>query len=145
MCGCKLLTLYFNYSISIKVKSDLSDTDLSGNLIFSTLCSESPSLNCTQFYLVYPAPGLSDTFMGNRCGWINRSHSILTSYRLQDCVTDKGYRAHMDKGYRAHTDKCYTKHTQIKATEHTQIKATEHTQTKATEHTQINAIQSTHR
>ena len=44
------------------VTSDLSDTGLSRNLIYPTLCCESPSLNCTQFYLIYPTPGLSNTW-----------------------------------------------------------------------------------
>ena len=29
--------------------------------MYLTVCCESPSLNCTQFYLIYPTPGLSDT------------------------------------------------------------------------------------
>ena len=47
----------------------LSDTGLSGNLIYLTRCCE--SLNCTQFYLIYPTPGLPDTFAGT-CHRINQ-------------------------------------------------------------------------
>ena len=35
------------------VESDLANTSLSRNLIYTTLCGGSPLLNCTQFYLVY--------------------------------------------------------------------------------------------
>ena len=44
------------------VTSDLSDTGLSRNLIYLTLHCESLTLNCTQFYLIYPTPGLPNTW-----------------------------------------------------------------------------------
>ena len=43
------------------VTPGLSDTGLSENLIYPTFCCESPPL-CVLFTLIYPTPGLSDTF-----------------------------------------------------------------------------------
>ena len=54
------------------VNSDLSNTGLSGNLSYPTLFCESPSSSCVQFHLIYPTPGLSDTFIGNRWRRINQ-------------------------------------------------------------------------
>ena len=70
-------------------------SDLSRNFIYPTLCCDSPSLHCTQFYLIYPTPGLSDTFMGNRHCEINQiplyvtglgCHRLLKSTQLKTVV-----------------------------------------------------------
>ena len=42
------------------VTPDLSETGLSENLIYRTVCCE--SILRVQFTLIYPTPGLSDTF-----------------------------------------------------------------------------------
>ena len=56
MCVCVYVCVY-SFVYACTVRSDLSDTGLSGNLIYPTLFCEPPSLNWTQFYLIYPAPG----------------------------------------------------------------------------------------
>ena len=52
---------YHTHNIST-VTPGLSETGLSENLIYPTLCCESPPLLCVLFTLIYPTPGLSDTF-----------------------------------------------------------------------------------
>ena len=42
--------------------TDLSNTGLPENLICPTLCCESPSPSCMQYYLIYLTPGLSNTW-----------------------------------------------------------------------------------
>ena len=68
-----MINKLINYKKIYTVNSDLSDTGLSGNLSYPTLRYESPSSSCVQSTLIYPTPGLSDTFMGNRCRRINQS------------------------------------------------------------------------
>ena len=71
------------------VSSDLSNTCLSGSIICPALCCESPSLNCTQFLLIYPTPGLSDTFMGSRYRCINQipryTHNVFLCVLFATC------------------------------------------------------------
>ena len=72
---CELIKVYVYYvpvcaqifGDEIEVKSftvtpDLFNTGLSDNLIYRTLCCESPLLPCVLFTLIYPTPGLSDTW-----------------------------------------------------------------------------------
>ena len=69
----------------------LSDTGLSGSLIYPTLCCESPSLKCTQFYLIYPTPGSSGIFMGNRCCRINQIPLYICTYVRMHAHTYAGF------------------------------------------------------
>ena len=68
------------------VTSDLSDNGLSENPIYPMLFCESPSLNSTTRSiqhlpgLQYPTPGLSNTFVENKCYGINQSPLYMTIY-----------------------------------------------------------------
>ena len=60
ICACtRMMFMSKKYNT---VTPGLSDTGLSENLIYPTLHWESPSPLCVQFTLIYPTPGLSDTF-----------------------------------------------------------------------------------
>ena len=55
MCICAYCTYYPAYAVT----PDLSDTGLSNDLLYRTLCWESP--HCALSTLIYPTPGLSGT------------------------------------------------------------------------------------
>ena len=61
------------------VTPGLSDTSLSENLIYLTLCCESPPPLCVLFTLIYPTPGLSDTFYEEQT-WSDKQGPIVHMY-----------------------------------------------------------------
>ena len=54
---------YRTYEHVCTVTLGLLETSLSENLIYLTVHCEPPSLLCVQFSLIYPTPGLSDTYV----------------------------------------------------------------------------------
>ena len=57
----------------------LSNTGLSDNLIYPTLCCESPSLRCVQSTLIYPTPGSSHTFYEEQM-WSDKREPAVHTY-----------------------------------------------------------------
>ena len=78
------------------VKPCLSATGVSENIIYTTLCCESPALSLIQSNLIHATPGLSDTlfFIRNRCGKINRAYCtlILNLQNLHLCIRSTHFR-----------------------------------------------------
>ena len=72
------------YTYVCTVTPGLSNTGLYENLIYPTLHCESPSLLCVQFTLIYPTPGLSDTFYEKQT-WSDKPgptvYCTITQYR----------------------------------------------------------------
>ena len=79
-CVCKIIYIYTVHTYTqYTVTPGLSDTGLSENLIYPTLCCDSPPSLCVLFTLIYPTPGLSDTFCEEQT-WSDKPGPTVHTY-----------------------------------------------------------------